>query len=332
MSAPLVSVRNLTKLYPARRSILGRAMGEVRAVDGVTFDVLRGETLALVGESGCGKTTAGRAILRLVEPTAGDVHFDGVDVRALDRESLRGLRRRMQVVFQDPYASLDPRMTIGRTVREGMEVHGLAEGPEADRRTGRLLEEVGLRAGDAARYPHEFSGGQRQRVAIARALAVEPSFIVLDEAVSALDVTVQAQVLALLTQLQRDRGLTYLFIAHNLAVVERVATRVAVMYLGRIVEIAVAADLFAAPRHPNTQALLSAVPVPDPGARRRRIVLTGEVPSASAAPPGCVFHPRCPHPAKDAECTRAVPPLLEESSGHLAACIKPKLPPLPETP
>jgi oligopeptide/dipeptide ABC transporter ATP-binding protein len=332
MTAPLVSVRNLTKLYPARRSVFGRAMGEVRAVDGVTFDVLRGETLALVGESGCGKTTTGRAILRLVEPTAGDVHFDGVDVRALDRESLRGLRRRMQVVFQDPYASLDPRMTIGRTVREGMEVHGLAEGSEADQRTGRLLEEVGLRASDASRYPHEFSGGQRQRVAIARALAVEPSFIVLDEAVSALDVTVQAQVLTLLTDLQRDRGLTYLFIAHNLAVVERVATRVAVMYLGRIVEIAGAADLFASPRHPYTQALLSAVPVPDPGARRRRIVLTGEVPSPSGAPPGCVFHPRCPHPAKDAECTRAVPPLLEESSGHLAACIKPKLPPLPDAP
>jgi peptide/nickel transport system ATP-binding protein len=324
VTPPLLVVRNLTKLYPARRSLFGRPHGEVRAVDGVTFDVVRGETLALVGESGCGKTTTGRAILRLVEPTAGDVHFDGQDVRALDPESLRQLRRRMQVVFQDPHASLDPRMTVGRTVKEGMEVHDLAHGAEADRRVARLLDEVGLRPGDASKYPHEFSGGQRQRVAIARALAVEPTFIVLDEAVSALDVTVQAQVLMLLTQLQRDHQLTYLFIAHNLAVVELVATRVAVMYHGRIMEIGRVDDVFSAPRHPYTQALLSAVPVPDPRAPRRRIVLTEDTPAAGAVAPGCVFYPRCPHQGKDAECTRAVPPLLPAAGeGHTAACVKP---------
>ena len=322
MPVPLLAVRNLTKFYPARRSAFGRPMGVVRAVDGVTFDIASGETLALVGESGCGKTTTGRAILRLVEPTAGDVAFDGMDVRALDKESLRQLRRQMQIVFQDPHASLDPRMRVGRIVREGIEVHRLAEGAAADARVARLLEEVGLSPGDASRYPHEFSGGQRQRIAIARALAVEPRFIVLDEAVSALDVTVQAQVLALLLELQRARGLTYLFIAHNLAVVERVATRVAVMYFGRIVELASAAQLYATPRHPYTQALLSAVPVPDPGARKRRIALTGELPSPSAPPPGCVFHPRCPHPGKDADCTRTVPLLRDVADGQLAACVK----------
>ena len=322
MTAPLVSVRNLTKFFPSRRSLFGRSLGEIRAVDGVTFDVFRGETLALVGESGCGKTTTGRAMLRLVEPTAGSVHFDGEDVRALDRESLRQLRRRMQVVFQDPYTSLDPRMTVGRSVREGIEVHHLAEGAAADQRVSRLLEEVGLQAGDASRYPHEFSGGQRQRIAIARALAVEPSFIVLDEAVSALDVTVQAQVLTLLMDLQRDRGLTYVFIAHNLAVVERVATRVAVMYLGRIVELAAAADLFAAPSHPYTRVLLSSVPVPTPGARRFRIPFADDAAPSGAPHSGCAFHPRCPHPGKDAECVRAVPQLLEVAPAHLAACIK----------
>ncbi len=216
---PLITVRNLSKLYPARRRFLRRGMDLVRAVDGVSFDVFPGETLALVGESGCGKTTTGRSLLRLIEPTEGDIQFGGVDVRALDAAPLRKLRRHMQIVFQDPYSSLDPRMTVGRIIREGIEVHDLSRGAEADARVGRLLEEVGLRNTDAMRYPHEFSGGQRQRISIARALAVEPKFIVLDEAVSALDVTVQAQVLALLTALQRDRGLTYLFISHNLAVV-----------------------------------------------------------------------------------------------------------------
>jgi oligopeptide/dipeptide ABC transporter ATP-binding protein len=319
---PLVSVRNLTKLYPARRSFFGRALGEVRAVDGISFDIAAGETLALVGESGCGKTTTGRTILRLVEPTAGEVRFDGVDLRTLDREALRRTRRHMQIIFQDPYASLNPRMTIGRIVREGMEVHQLAEGAEADARVRRLLEEVGLRGEDASRYPHQFSGGQRQRVGIARALAVEPRFIVCDEAVSALDVSVQAQVLNLLLDLQRERGLTYLFIAHNLAVVERIATRVAVMYVGRIVELASVDVLYAAPKHPYTQALLSAVPVPDPRVRRSRILLAGEVPSATAPPAGCAFHSRCPHPAKDAECTRIVPPLRRDADGHATACVK----------
>ncbi|HEY2850708.1 MAG TPA: ATP-binding cassette domain-containing protein [Gemmatimonadaceae bacterium] len=275
-SGALVSVRNLTHAYPARRSLFGKTGPATIAVNDVSFDVIRGETLALVGESGSGKTTTGRAILRLIEPTSGSVKFDGTAVLALEREPLRRLRRRMQVVFQDPQSSLDPRMRIGRAVREGIEAHEIAEGAEADRRVARALEEVGLRAGDATKLPHEFSGGQRQRIAIARALAVEPEFVVLDEAVSALDVTVQAQVLALLTQLQRDRGLTYLFIAHNLAVVERIATRVAVMYVGRIVELADAATLYAAPQHGYTKALLSAVPVPDPRVRKKRVVWNGQ--------------------------------------------------------
>ena len=275
MSDTLISVSHLTHEFAARRTMFGASHATIRAVNDVSFDIARGETLALVGESGCGKTTTGRAILRLIEPTSGHVTFDGIDVLALQREPLRKLRRRMQVVFQDPHTSLDPRMRVGRTVREGIEAHELAEGAEADARVARALEEVGLRASDAAKLPHEFSGGQRQRIAIARALAVEPEFVVLDEAVSALDVTVQAQVLALLMQLQRDRGLTYLFIAHNLAVVERIATRVAVMYLGRIVEIAAAATLYSSPQHGYTRALLSAVPVPDPRVKKRRIVWDG---------------------------------------------------------
>ena len=275
MRAPLISVSRLTHDFPARRTLLGASHATIRAVNDVSFDIARGETLALVGESGCGKTTTGRAILRLIEPTSGHVTFDGIDVLTLQREPLRKLRRRMQVVFQDPHTSLDPRMRVGRTVREGIEAHELAEGAEADARVARALEEVGLRVSDAAKLPHEFSGGQRQRIAIARALAVEPEFVVLDEAVSALDVTVQAQVLALLMQLQRDRGLTYLFIAHNLAVVERIATRVAVMYLGRIVEIAAAAALYSSPQHGYTKALLSAVPVPDPRVKKKRIVWDG---------------------------------------------------------
>jgi ABC-type oligopeptide transport system ATPase subunit len=271
----LISVRNLTHVYPPRRMLFGAETAAKAAVNDVSFDIARGETLALVGESGSGKTTTGRAILRLIEPTAGTVTFEGTDVLALTREPLRQLRRKMQIVFQDPNTSLDPRMRVGRTVREGIEAHLIAEGAEADARVARALEEVGLRASDAAKLPHEFSGGQRQRIAIARALAVEPEFVVLDEAVSALDVTVQAQVLALLMQLQRDRGLTYLFIAHNLAVVERIATRVAVMYLGRIVEIADAATLYAAPTHGYTKALLSAVPVPDPRVRKKRLTWDG---------------------------------------------------------
>ena len=274
-AAALMSVRNLSHTYPARHTLFGAVRAHAPAVNDVSFDIARGETLALVGESGSGKTTTGRAILRLIEPTSGRVTFDGTDVLALRREALRKLRRRMQVVFQDPQSSLDPRMRIGRAVREGIEAHEIAEGAAADARVARALEEVGLRGADAGKLPHEFSGGQRQRIAIARALAVEPEFVVLDEAVSALDVTVQAQILGLLAQLQRDHGLTYLFIAHNLAVVERIATRVAVMYVGRIVEIADAAALYASPQHGYTKALLSAVPIPDPRVRKKRIAWDG---------------------------------------------------------
>jgi oligopeptide/dipeptide ABC transporter ATP-binding protein len=320
--APLLRVRDLTKHFPIRTGMLRRVTGAVKAVDGVSFDIAPGETLALVGESGCGKTTTGRAILRLVEPTAGTIAFDGTDVRALRGETLRRMRRRMQIVFQDPYGSLNPRMTVGAAIREGLIVHDIARGAEADKRVARLLDEVGLRAEAATRYPHEFSGGQRQRIGIARALAVEPSFIVCDEPVSALDVSVQAQVVNLLRDLQRQRGLSYLFIAHDLAVVAHMADRVAVMYLGKIVELAPRRALFASPLMPYTQALLSAVPVPDPTAKRGRLLLPGEPPSPANPPSGCVFHPRCPHPAKDAACARIVPPLEEKAPGHWVACIK----------
>jgi oligopeptide/dipeptide ABC transporter ATP-binding protein len=321
-ASPLLQVRDLTKHFPIRSGILQRVTGQVRAVDGVSFDIRAGETLALVGESGSGKTTTGRAVLRLIEPTAGAIHFDGVDLRSLRGETLRRMRRRMQIVFQDPYGSLNPRMAIGAAIREGLIVHRIAEGAEADRRVARLLEEVGLQPEFASRYPHEFSGGQRQRIGIARALAVEPAFIVCDEPVSALDVSVQAQVINLLRDLQRDRGLAYLFIAHDLAVVSHIADRVAVMYLGRIVELAPRASLFAMPTMPYTQALLSAVPVPDPTTKRQRLLLAGDPPSPANPPSGCVFHPRCPHPAKDEACTRLVPPLEEKAPGHFAACIK----------
>ncbi|HJQ22159.1 MAG TPA: oligopeptide/dipeptide ABC transporter ATP-binding protein [Gemmatimonadaceae bacterium] len=319
---PLLSVRNLAKHYARKSGVFGADRGVVRAVDGVSFDVYPGETLGLVGESGCGKTTTGRAILRLIEPTSGEVTFDGQNVLALDAKSLRGLRRRMQIIFQDPFSSLNPRMTIGAIVREGLVIHGIAEGEEADRRVRRLLEEVGLRPEYAQRYPHEFSGGQRQRVGIARALSVEPKFIVCDEPVSALDVSVQAQVINLLQDLQRDRGLAYLFIAHDLSVVEHIADRVAVMYLGHIVEQAASRDLYRAPLMPYTQALLSAVPVPDPAAARDRIMLQGDPPSPANPPSGCVFHPRCHHPARDAACAKLVPPLEEKEPGHFVYCIK----------
>jgi oligopeptide/dipeptide ABC transporter ATP-binding protein len=329
---PLLSVRDLAVHFPVRGGFFGRAKGAVRAVDGVSFDVFPGETLALVGESGCGKTTTGRAVLRLVDATAGTITFDGADVRTLGSEALRKLRRKMQIVFQDPFSSLNPRMTIAATVREGLVIHHLAEGAEADARVLRLLDEVGLRREYASRYPHELSGGQRQRVGIARALAVEPRFIVCDEPVSALDVSVQAQVINLLQDLQRDRGLAYLFIAHDLSVVEHIADRVAVMYLGKIVETATADALYREPLMPYTQALLSAVPVPDPGAKKQRIVLQGDVPSPANPPSGCVFHPRCHHPARDAACAAIVPPLevkgevstsrQSTAAPHLVACIK----------
>ena len=316
--APLVEVRDLVKHYTAGGLFRG-GTPPVRAVDGVSFDVARGETLALVGESGCGKSSVGRTILRLQEPTAGRMVFEGADVFALERKALRQLRRRMQIIFQDPYSSLNPRMTIGSAVAEGIEIHRLARGAEIGRRVGALLEEVGLDPTYARRYPHEFSGGQRQRVGIARALAVEPSFIVCDEPVSALDVSVQAQVLNLLADLQRDRGLSYLFIAHDLAVVRQIARRVAVMYLGRIVESGSTEDVLSSPRHPYTVALLSAVPEPNPGRRRSRIVLAGDLPSPSNPPPGCPFHTRCFHPARNERC-RTERPVLRTVGATLAAC------------
>jgi oligopeptide/dipeptide ABC transporter ATP-binding protein len=319
---PLLSVRGLTKHFPIGGGLFSKQKGAVRAVEGVSFEMQPGETLGLVGESGCGKSTTGRLILRLLEPTAGSVRFDGNDIFELDAGEMRRLRRKMQIIFQDPFSSLNPRMTIGAIVREGLTIHHIAEGAAADARVRQLLEEVGLRSEYASRYPHEFSGGQRQRVGIARALSVEPTFIVCDEPVSALDVSVQAQVVNLLQDLQRDRGLSYLFIAHDLSVVEHIADRVAVMYLGKIVELAAAEALYREPFMPYTQALLSAVPVPDPEVHKSRIVLTGDVPSPASPPPGCVFHPRCTHPQKDAACTAIVPPLEEKAPGHWAACIK----------
>jgi oligopeptide/dipeptide ABC transporter ATP-binding protein len=314
----LLSVRDLKKYYQAT-GLFGRTAPPVRAVDGVSFDIAPGETLALVGESGCGKSSVGRTILRLQEPTSGQALFEGVDLFSLDRSTLRGLRRRMQIIFQDPYSSLNPRMTVGAAIAEGIEIHRLAARTEIPRRVAALLEEVGLDSGYARRYPHEFSGGQRQRIGIARALAVEPAFIVCDEPVSALDVSVQAQVLNLLSDLQRKRGLSYLFIAHDLAVVRQIAHRIAVMYLGRIVEEGATDDLLSNPRHPYTVALLSAVPEPDPAARRDRIVLRGDLPSPSNPPPGCPFHTRCFHPLKNERCRTEVP-ALRPVEGTIAAC------------
>jgi peptide/nickel transport system ATP-binding protein len=298
---------------------LGAGGPPVRAVDGVSFTIEAGETLALVGESGSGKSSVGRTILRLRQPTAGKVVFDGHDVLALAAEPLRALRRRMQIVFQDPFSSLNPRMRIGDAVAEGLEIHRLLPKAEIPGRVRALLEEVGLDPASASRYPREFSGGQRQRIGIARALAVEPAFLVCDEPVSALDVSVQAQVLNLLIDLQRRRRLAYLFIAHDLAVVRQIAHRVAVMYLGRIVEIGPVDQVLGSPRHPYTEALLSAVPDPDPAARGRRIVLSGDPPSPSAPPAGCRFHPRCFHPSRDARCTLESPE-LRPVGGTAAAC------------
>jgi peptide/nickel transport system ATP-binding protein len=314
----LLSVRQLVKYYQGG-GLFSRSEPPVRAVDGVSFDIRSGETLALVGESGCGKSSVGRTILRLQEPTSGTAHFEGVDIFSLDRPALRALRRRIQIIFQDPYSSLNPRMTIGSAIAEGIEIHRLVPRREIPERVGALLQEVGLDPGYARRYPHEFSGGQRQRVGIARALAVEPAFIVCDEPVSALDVSVQAQVLNLLADLQRQRGLSYLFIAHDLAVVRQIAHRTAVMYLGHIVEEGPTDQLLSNPRHPYTVALLSAVPEPDPGARRSRIVLSGDLPSPSNPPPGCPFHTRCFHPLKNERCRTEVPP-LRPIEATVAAC------------
>ena len=292
--SPLVEVRDLKTHFPIRKGVLARTVGHVKAVDGVSFDIAAGKTLGLVGESGCGKTTVGRTMLRLIPPTSGEVRYRGRDFFAYRGEELRKLRRHMQIVFQDPVSSLNPRMTVGDIIGEPIEVHGIARGAEKTQRVAALLDRVGLHPSYAARYPHEFSGGQRQRVGIARALALEPDFIVCDEPVSALDVSIQSQILNLLDDLQRERNIAYLFIAHNLAVVEHFSDHVAVMYLGRIVEQASSAELYANPKHPYTLSLLSAVPEPNPRPTKKRIVLKGEVPSPSNPPSGCPFHPRCP--------------------------------------
>ncbi|NYS25379.1 ATP-binding cassette domain-containing protein [Rhodobacteraceae bacterium 2376] len=321
MSAPLLSVRDLRTHFPVRGATPFSRKKIVRAVDGLGFDLQRGQILSLVGESGSGKTTAGRSILRLIEPTSGQVEFDGTDLLALNAAELRATRRRMQIIFQDPFASLNPRMSVGRIIAEGMKLHGIGEGTQDRRdRVAALLERVGLSREHMTRYPHEFSGGQRQRIGIARALAVEPDFILADEPVSALDVSIQAQVLNLLQDLRADLGLTMVFIGHDLSVVEYLSDRVAVMYLGRIMEIADARDLYARPTHPYTEALLSAAPVPVPGARGQRVLLKGETPSPVAPPSGCVFRTRCPIAGPD--CAATVPELREIGPGHRVACIK----------
>jgi oligopeptide transport system ATP-binding protein len=319
VSRPLLRVVNLVKHFPVRGGVLGRELDRVHAVDGVSFTLAKGETVGLVGESGCGKSTTGRCILRLIEPTSGEIWFDGRDVTRIRGAAQRRLCRDMQIIFQDPYASLNPRMTVGAIVGEALVIHRLSRpGREHEERVVQLLETVGLHADHLRRYPHEFSGGQRQRIGIARALAVSPRLVVCDEPVSALDVSIQAQVINLLQDLQQQFGLTYLFIAHDLAVVEHISDRVAVMYLGRIAEIAPARELYRAPRHPYTEALLSAVPIPDPALRRQRIVLQGDVPNPIRPPSGCRFHPRCPHAME--RCASEVPALQEVAPGHLAAC------------
>lgn len=316
--SPLLQVRDLKKHFPIRKGLFARTVGHVKALDGISFDVHAGEVLGLVGESGCGKTTAGRCILQLIEPTSGSVKFEGRELVGLSRSEMRPLRRQMQIVFQDPYSSLNPRLTVGSIIREAITTHKLAAGRAADDRVAELLSRVGLAPSHAARYPHEFSGGQRQRIGIARALAVDPRLIVADEPVSALDVSIQAQVVNLLRDLQRELTLTYIFVAHDLSVVKHISDRVAVMYLGTIAELAGSAELYDNPRHPYTVSLLSAIPIPDPDRRRSRIVLKGDVPSPANPPSGCRFHTRCfmAQPV----CSQDVPLLREVAPGHWSAC------------
>lgn len=311
----LVQIKNLVKHFPVENSD-----DVVKAVDGVSFDIFGGETLGLVGESGCGKSTVGRCILRLIEPTSGEVWFEDKNVLELSKNELRPLRGEMQIIFQDPYASLNPRLSILSTVSEPLQIHGIGNKAEQKERVAELLKKVGLDPDYMYRYPHEFSGGQRQRIGVARALALNPKLIIADEPVSALDVSVQAQVVNLLQDLQAELGLTYLFISHGLAVVEHISNRVAVMYLGKIVEIATAQELYENPKHPYTQALLSAIPIPDPKIKRDRIILKGDVPTPINPPSGCRFRTRCPIASE--ECSRNVPEMQKVSDGHFAACIK----------
>jgi peptide/nickel transport system ATP-binding protein len=318
--ATLLEVKNLKKYFPIRGGVLSRVVANVKAVEDVSLTVKRGEVVGLVGESGSGKTTAGRAILRLIEPTSGEVKFEGTDITKISKGQMREYRKEMQIIFQDPFASLNPRMTVGDIVGEAMVIHKLARGKDKEEKVASLLEKVGLSPNHIRRYPHEFSGGQRQRIGIARALAVDPKLIVADEPVSALDVSIQAQVVNLLQDLKEELGLTLLFIAHDLAVVEYISDKVVVMYLGRVMEIAPSKELYRNPIHPYTQALLSAVPIPDPLIKRERVILQGDIPSPINPPSGCVFRTRCPIAVK--ECAEVVPPLEEVSPGHFKACIR----------
>jgi oligopeptide/dipeptide ABC transporter ATP-binding protein len=314
----LIEVEHLTKHFPVRGGVLQRTVAEVKAVEDVSFTVRRGETLGLVGESGCGKTTIGRMLVRLIEPTSGSIKFDGRDILQAKGSDLKNLRREMQIIFQDPFSSLDPRTPIGDSIGEGLLVHGVRNGRERHRQVLEIMHKVGLEDYHAKRYPHEFSGGQRQRIGIARALILQPKFLVCDEPVSALDVSIQSQVLNLLKQLQREFGLTYIFIAHNMSVVEHISDRVAVMYLGKMAELADRVELYRNPQHPYTQALLSAIPVHNPKIKRERILLKGDVPSPLNPPSGCRFHPRCPVAIE--VCSKAEPPLVDLGGGHMAAC------------
>jgi len=318
MNNTLVKVKNLKKHFHLRAGLFSRAVGSVKAVDGVSFEIYPNETFGLVGESGCGKSTLGRVLLRLIEPTEGEIYFMGKDLRALKGEELRRMRKEMQIIFQDPYSSLNPRMTVGSIIGEAFTIHRLARGKEKRERVMALLDEVGVRAEAYNRYPHEFSGGQRQRIGIARALACEPKFIVCDEPVSALDVSIQAQILNLFLELQDKYKISYLFISHDLRVVEHIADRVAVMYLGKIVEMAKARDLYKNPLHPYTQIILASVPLPDPKLKKKRAIITGDVPSPINPPPGCQFHPRCKY-ARDI-CQKQEPEIKEYEPGHFASC------------